>query len=105
MQKLLCDSEASMERAFCFIIIYYTAISDHSCLIPFTFVNQGYRNSSCWAAAPVHISNTKNKDGQIKDPVFVLLEPNSFLHNAATVLICGVYLLCVMFSVTSVSTL
>lgn len=34
MQKLLCDSEALRERAFCFIIIiiiiiYYTAITDH----------------------------------------------------------------------------
>lgn len=29
MQKLLCDSEALRERAFCFIIIYYPAITDH----------------------------------------------------------------------------
>lgn len=29
MQKLLCDSKALREQAFCFIIIYYTAITDH----------------------------------------------------------------------------
>lgn len=29
MQKLLCDSEALRERAFCCIIIYNTAITDH----------------------------------------------------------------------------